>query len=34
MWNEIALWQKILKERPDLCAKTIALYTLTSCATS
>jgi len=27
MWNEIAAWQKTLKERPDLSAKTIALYT-------
>ncbi len=27
MWNEIATWQETLKERPDLSAKTIALYT-------
>src|SRR6266700_68778 len=27
MWQEIASWQKTLKERPDLAAKTIALYT-------
>jgi site-specific recombinase XerD len=27
MWNEIAAWQETLKERPDLSAKTIALYT-------
>jgi site-specific recombinase XerD len=27
MWNEIAAWQEILKEHPDLSAKTIALYT-------
>jgi site-specific recombinase XerD len=26
MWNEIAIWQETLKERPDLSAKTIALY--------
>jgi site-specific recombinase XerD len=27
MWQEIATWQETLKERPDLSAKTIALYT-------
>lgn len=27
MWNEIAVWQETLKKRPDLSAKTIALYT-------
>src|SRR5215469_561205 len=27
MWNEIAAWQETLKKRPDLSAKTIALYT-------
>jgi len=27
MWHEIAAWQEILKERPDLSTKTIALYT-------
>jgi site-specific recombinase XerD len=27
MWNEIADWQETLKNRPDLSAKTIALYT-------
>ena len=27
MWQEIAAWQETLKERPDLSAKTIALYT-------
>ncbi len=27
MWNEIAAWRETLKERPDLSAKTIALYT-------
>lgn len=27
MWNEIAAWQETLKERPDLSAKTIVLYT-------
>lgn len=27
MWNEIAIWQKTLTQRPDLSAKTIALYT-------
>jgi site-specific recombinase XerD len=27
MRNEIAAWQETLKERPDLSAKTIALYT-------
>jgi site-specific recombinase XerD len=27
MWQEIASWQKTLKERPDLSAKTVALYT-------
>jgi site-specific recombinase XerD len=27
MWNEIAMWQETLKERPDLSAKTITLYT-------
>jgi site-specific recombinase XerD len=27
MWNEIAAWQKILAQCPDLSAKTIALYT-------
>ncbi len=27
MWHEIAAWQETLKERPDLSAKTIALYT-------
>jgi len=27
MWNEIAAWQETLKDRPDLSAKTIALYT-------
>jgi site-specific recombinase XerD len=27
MWNEIAAWQETLTQRPDLSAKTIALYT-------
>jgi site-specific recombinase XerD len=27
MWHEIASWQKTLTQRPDLSAKTIALYT-------
>src|SRR5438270_2543675 len=27
MWNEIASWQEMLTHRPDLSAKTIALYT-------
>src|SRR3989440_5315318 len=27
MWNEIAAWQEILAHRPDLSAKTVALYT-------
>jgi site-specific recombinase XerD len=27
MWNEIAAWQEQLHLRPDLSAKTIALYT-------
>jgi site-specific recombinase XerD len=27
MWNEIATWQETLAHRPDLSAKTIALYT-------
>lgn len=27
MWNEIAVWQKVLTHRPDLSAKTIASYT-------
>lgn len=27
MWNEIAAWQETLAHRPDLSAKTIALYT-------
>jgi site-specific recombinase XerD len=27
MWNEIAAWQERLCHRPDLSAKTIALYT-------
>jgi site-specific recombinase XerD len=27
MWNEIAAWQETLTHRPDLSAKTIALYT-------
>src|SRR5438034_1406522 len=27
MWNEIATWQETLKERPDISAKTVALYT-------
>ena len=27
MWHEIATWQETLKERPDLAAKTVALYT-------
>src|SRR5260370_37400437 len=27
MWNEIAAWQEALTHRPDLSAKTIALYT-------
>jgi site-specific recombinase XerD len=27
MWHEIATWQETLKERPDLSAKTVALYT-------
>src|SRR5260370_2907010 len=27
MWNEIATWQEQLHQRPDLSAKTIALYT-------
>ena len=27
MWNEIAAWQETLKKRPDISAKTIALYT-------
>lgn len=27
MWNEIAVWQETLTHRPDLSAKTIALYT-------
>jgi site-specific recombinase XerD len=27
MWNEIASWQEMLAHRPDLSAKTIALYT-------
>jgi hypothetical protein len=27
MWNEIAVWQGQLNLRPDLSAKTIALYT-------
>ena len=27
MWNEIAAWQEQLNLRPDLSAKTIALYT-------
>src|SRR5216683_268639 len=27
MWNEIAAWQEMLAHRPDLSAKTIALYT-------
>ncbi len=27
MWHEIAAWQETLKERPDLSAKTIVLYT-------
>lgn len=27
MWNEIAAWQEALAHRPDLSAKTIALYT-------
>jgi site-specific recombinase XerD len=27
MWNEIATWQEILKERPDHSTKTIAHYT-------
>jgi hypothetical protein len=27
MWNEIATWQKQLNLRPNLSAKTIALYT-------
>src|SRR6266516_1641664 len=27
MWNEIAVWQEQLNLRPDLSAKTIALYT-------
>jgi len=26
MWNEIATWQETLTHRPDLSAKTIALY--------
>jgi hypothetical protein len=26
MWNEIAAWQEQLNLRPDLSAKTIALY--------
>jgi site-specific recombinase XerD len=31
MWNEIAAWQETLKDRPDLAAKTIALYTQDAC---
>ena len=27
MWHEIAAWQETLTHRPDLSAKTIALYT-------
>jgi hypothetical protein len=27
MWSEIATWQEQLNQRPDLSAKTIALYT-------
>jgi hypothetical protein len=27
MWHEIAAWQEALTHRPDLSAKTIALYT-------
>ncbi len=27
MWQEIAAWQETLKARPDLSAKTVALYT-------
>src|SRR2546423_8489210 len=27
MWNEIAVWQETLTHRPDLSAKTVALYT-------
>ncbi len=27
MWQEIATWQETLKARPDLSAKTVALYT-------
>jgi site-specific recombinase XerD len=27
MWNEIAAWQEILTQRPDLSVKTMALYT-------
>ena len=27
MWHEIAAWQETLTQRPDLAAKTIALYT-------
>jgi site-specific recombinase XerD len=27
MWHEIAAWQEKLAHRPDLSAKTIALYT-------
>jgi site-specific recombinase XerD len=27
MWNEIATWQETLTHRPDLSAKTVALYT-------
>jgi site-specific recombinase XerD len=27
MWNEIAAWQEVLTQRPDLSDKTIALYT-------
>src|SRR6266571_3079430 len=27
MWNEIAAWQETLTHRPDLSAKTVALYT-------
>src|SRR5258706_5640744 len=27
MWNEIAAWQEILTQRPDLSAKPIAFYT-------
>ena len=27
MWHEIAVWQEQLTQRPDLSAKTVALYT-------